>query len=73
MMAGRPKLPEAERRNKVVQVMCTTAEREDLKRRARAAGYRKVSDWMRALLFADAAEDVDLSSPHVPKTTKAPQ
>ena len=50
-MAGRPKLPEGQRRDKVVQVLCTAAEREEMKRRAADAGYRRGSDWMRAVLL----------------------
>lgn len=46
--AGRPELPEKERRSVVTQFRCTAKERDKMEKAASQAGM-KLSDWLRNL------------------------
>ena len=51
---GRPSLPAEERRDKVLQILCTASGRDRLRRAATAAGFKSASGWALAVLTAEA-------------------
>ncbi len=51
---GRPPLPKGERQAAVVTVRMSKAERKVIGHAAKAAGHKKLSDWIRITLLAAA-------------------